>query len=269
MACSVRLDCYRGVAQFGIAHSLGVREAGSSNLLSPTINQGNIIRMITLSYNILILIPAYNAARYLPELVSRIRRVADHSDILIINDGSVDDTTEILKSLDAPYLINNPNQGKGYTLKRGCDHAADKGYDYIITIDADLQHLPEELPRFMDDAGKADIYIGTRKIELSIMPFARWLTNNLTSLIISVFSGRRIRDSQSGYRMIATGLLRQVRVDSIKYDYESEILFQAGALGAKVGEIPITTVYEGSHSYINPLVDTGRFIRLIWKRILL
>lgn len=218
---------------------------------------------------ILILIPAYNAARYLPELVSRIRRVADDSDILIINDGSTDKTAEILKNLDAPYLINNPNQGKGYTLKRGYDYAADKGYDYVITIDADLQHLPEELLRFMAECGRADIYIGTRKIELAIMPFARWLTNNLTSLIISIFSGRRIRDSQSGYRMMATDLLRQVRVNSVKYDYESEILFQAGALGAKVGEIPITTIYEGSHSYINPLIDTGRFIKLIWKRILL
>jgi glycosyltransferase involved in cell wall biosynthesis len=229
----------------------------------------SINQMIARSYKTLILIPAYNAARYLPELVSRIHRVADDSDVLIINDGSSDNTAEILGNLDVPYLINDLNQGKGYTLKRGYDYAAEKGYDYIITIDADLQHLPEDIPRFMDEAGRADICIGTRKMELSIMPFARWFTNNLTSLIISVFSGRRIRDSQSGYRMMAADLLRQVRVNSVKYDYESEILFQTGALGARVAEIPIATVYEGSHSYINPLIDTGRFIKLIWKRILL
>jgi hypothetical protein len=95
------------------------------------------------------------------------------------------------------------------------------------------------------------------------------LTNNLTSIIISIFSGKRIRDSQSGYRMTAVELLRKMQIKSVKYDYESEILFQAGALDAAIGEVAITTVYEGSHSYINPLVDTGRFIKLIWKRMLL
>ena len=111
--------------------------------------------------------------------------------------------------------------------------------------------------------------IGTRQMKLGVMPFARWLTNNLTSLIISIFSGMRIRDTQSGYRMISVDTLKKLRLKSVKYDFESEMLFQAGALNIKIDEIPIATVYEGSHSYINPLVDTGRFIKLIWKRILL
>lgn len=218
---------------------------------------------------VLILIPAYNAANYLPRLVPRIRLSVPDSDLLIINDGSSDNTAELLPTLGITCLENVPNQGKGFTLKRGADYALENGYRHIVTIDADLQHLPEEIPRLLEKTERSDIVIGTRKITLRVMPFARWLTNNLTSIIISVFSGQRVRDSQSGFRLIATEILAQTKVQSVKYDYESELLFQAGALGARIGEAAISTVYEGSHSYINPLKDTGRFIRQIWKRIIL
>jgi glycosyltransferase involved in cell wall biosynthesis len=218
---------------------------------------------------ILILVPAYNAAKYLIELTARVKQNAERCDILIINDGSSDNTEEILAKLDVIQLTNNPNQGKGYTLNRGFDYAVEHGYDNVITIDADLQHLPEELPFFIESCREYDMAIGTRPMQLGVMPFARWLTNNLTSLIISVFSGKRIRDTQSGYRMISVAALKKLRVKSVKYDFESEMLFQAGTLDIKIAEIPIKAIYEGSHSYINPFVDTGRFIKLIWKRILL
>jgi glycosyltransferase involved in cell wall biosynthesis len=221
------------------------------------------------SPKILILVPAYNAAKYLPELTKRIKKAAGECGILIINDGSSDNSEEILAGLDVIHLTNSPNKGKGYTLNRGFDYAIEHGYENVITIDADLQHLPEELPLFINSCREYDMAIGTRQMRLGVMPFARWLTNNLTSLIISIFSGIRFRDTQSGYRMISVSTLKKLRLKSVKYDFESEMLFQAGALNIKIGEIPIATVYEGSHSYINPLVDTGRFIKLIWKRILL
>lgn len=222
-----------------------------------------------MSKNVLIIIPAYNAAKYLPELVGRIRKSVDDAEILIIDDGSTDDTPVALKELNVPHLTNSPNRGKGYTLQRGFDYAASREYDYVITIDADLQHLPEELSCFMSFNHRADVYIGTRDLRSSKMPFARRLTNYLTSLIISIFSGRRIRDSQSGYRMISIDTLKGMKVKSVRYDFESEFLFQVGMLGAKVAEVPISTIYEGSLSYINPLADTGRFIKQIWRRILL
>ena len=77
----------------------------------------------------------------------------------------------------------------------------------------------------------------------------------------------RMRDSQSGYRLIKAPVLRKMQLHSSRYDTESEMLFQAGYLGFRTAEVPIETVYEGSHSFINPLVDTGRFIRQIWKRL--
>ena len=99
------------------------------------------------------------------------------------------------------------------------------------------------------------------------MPADRLLTNNLTSIIISVFGATRVRDSQSGFRLIKTPVLRDVMLTSERYDTESEILFQMGYLGFKADEVPIETVYEGSHSFINPFKDTTRFIRQIWRRL--
>ncbi len=215
----------------------------------------------------LILIPAYNAARHLPELVERVWKAVRDAHVLIINDGSTDNTAEILKKINATYLTNSTNRGKGYTLQKGFEYATKRGYDYVVTIDADLQHLPEEIPRFIESENKADIYVGTRNLKSHDMPLPRRLSNYLTSLIISLFSGRRIRDTQSGYRMLSVESLKSLNVNSTQYDFESEQLFQAGALNTRIAEIPISTVYENSLSNINPLIDTLRFIKLIWRRI--
>ena len=216
---------------------------------------------------ILILIPAYNAANHLEELIERIRKIDYRVDLLVINDGSTDSTENIITELEVGHLSHTPNRGKGYALKRGFEYAIEHGYDHVITIDADLQHLPEELMSFLSYNQPADISIGTRTIDLKKVPPHRWLTNNMTSLIISIFYGTRVRDSQSGFRMIVVDLIKKLKVSTVKYDFESEMLFQAGLLKAKITEIPITTVYEGSRSYFNPLADVGRFIKLVWKRI--
>jgi len=216
---------------------------------------------------VLVIVPAYNASKYLPELVPRILKYVCAENLLIINDGSNDNTLAILKSLNVNYVSFPQNRGKGAALVAGFKHATQNGYRSVLTIDADLQHLPEDIPSFFAVDDGATIVIGTRKMNPKIMPIDRWLTNNLTSLIISIFSTARVRDSQSGYRLIPTSLLKAAPLETIKYDLESEMLFKAGAARYAVGEVAIATVYEGSHSYINPIIDTGRFIRQIWKRI--
>jgi glycosyltransferase involved in cell wall biosynthesis len=218
-------------------------------------------------YCALVLVPVYNASEYLPELIERLRKFVCDENLLFVNDGSTDDSLAVLKRMNVNHITYAQNKGKGAALSAGFDYAIKQGYRSVVTIDADLQHLPEELPGFyaLDNGNR--MAIGTRAIDLKIMPFDRWLTNNLTSLIISVFSTQRVRDSQSGYRLIPTTVLKAIPMNTIKYDFESEMLFKAGALGCEIGEVPISTIYHGSHSYINPLKDTLRFIRQIWKRI--
>jgi len=113
----------------------------------------------------------------------------------------------------------------------------------------------------------ANILIGTRNIRLKTMPFSRWLTNNVTSIIVSILGDTKVRDSQSGYRYISTKVLKAVKLSTRKYELESEILIKAGRKGFKIAPLPISTIYHGSKSFINPLVDTGRFIKLMWKSI--
>ncbi len=218
-------------------------------------------------FTTLVLVPAYNAAPFLPQLIERIKGYVCLDNLLIVNDGSTDDTELILHRYGVKHIIFPRNRGKGAALQAGFDYALKRGYRSVLTLDADLQHLPEEIPRFFAlDDGKR-ILIGTRRMTLKQMPIHRWLTNNLTSLIISIFSTQRIRDSQSGFRLVPTELFRLLQLKTVNYDYESEMLFKAGALGFRIDEVPISTVYAGSHSYINPLVDTGRFIRQIFKRV--
>lgn len=220
-----------------------------------------------MNQKILLIIPAYNASHHIPELVERIKPNFDLNDVLIINDGSDDNTAEVARKCGCLLIDFKQNQGKGAALKAGFDYALKNKYDAVITIDADLQHKPEHLPDFLSRYDTADILIGTRSIKIKLMPWDRLLTNNLTSLIISIFGSTRIRDSQSGYRLLKAEVLRELCLQSNRYDTESEMLFQSGYLGFTAGEVPIETIYEGSVSFINPLKDTGRFIRQIWKRM--
>ncbi|PWB72587.1 hypothetical protein C3F09_06360 [candidate division GN15 bacterium] len=215
----------------------------------------------------LVLIPVYNGARHLPELIPRCRQFVCNDNLLLVNDGSTDNTLDIMQKERVNYISFPSNRGKGAALKAGFDFAIAHGYRSVLTLDADLQHLPEEIPRFLALDNGNRLVMGTRRIDRSVMPFARWLSNNLTSMMISIFSTQRVRDSQSGYRLIPTSLLRMLPLESIRYDFESEMLLKAGVIGCEIAEAPISTVYEGSHSYINPFKDTMRFIRQIWKRI--
>lgn len=215
----------------------------------------------------LVLVPAYNAAKYLPDLIRRCRLLVREEDFLVVNDGSTDHSATILKDSGVNHISFPQNRGKGAALKAGFDYAVKMNYRSVLTLDADLQHLPEEIPRFFALDNGQRLIMGTRSIDRTIMPFDRWLTNNLTSMIISVFSTQRVRDSQSGFRLIPVAVLKAMPLATIKYDLESEMLFKAGALGCEIAEVPISTIYEGSHSFINPFKDTMRFIRQIWKRI--
>ncbi|MFQ5500632.1 MAG: glycosyltransferase family 2 protein [Candidatus Zixiibacteriota bacterium] len=215
----------------------------------------------------LVIVPAYNASDHLPELVTRLRQFVCEENMLFVNDGSTDNTLKILQLLKVNHLSFQSNRGKGAALAAAFAYAAKRRYRSVLTIDADLQHLPEEIPAFFAEEDGRRLVIGTRHMDLRVMPFGRWLTNNLSSLIISVFSARRIRDSQSGYRLIPVWLLGALPMNTHGYDFESEMLFKAGAVECPVAEVPIKTVYEGSLSYINPLADTGRFVRQIWRRI--
>jgi glycosyltransferase involved in cell wall biosynthesis len=216
----------------------------------------------------LVIIPAYNAAPTISTLIENTLKYVNKRDVVVVDDGSKDRTSALAQGFGIVVLKHPENRGKGEALKTGFMYALRNNYTAVITIDADLQHVPESIPDFIRKSDNpVGIIIGTRKRNLENMPMARWLSNQLTSLVISGLAGQSVRDSQSGYRWISTEALKKIKLKSKRYDLEPELLIKAGRIGIKIDKVPISTIYTGGGSFVNPLVDTGRFIRLMWRSL--
>ena len=214
-----------------------------------------------------VIIPAYNEEKTIGGLVGKVTRYVDKE--VVVDDGSGDNTSEEAERAGAVVLTHKNNQGKGASLREGFQWALKENLEAVITMDADGQHNPDEIPLFLQKAEEreAGIIVGFRRMSLKNMPLVRLLTNKATSFIVSRLSGQEIPDSQCGYRLIKREVLRNVDLETSKYDTESEILLKASKKGFKVKGIPIKTIYSSIKSEINPFTDTLRFIRLIIRSL--
>lgn len=212
---------------------------------------------------VLALIPAYNEAERIAAVV---RRTAAQLTTLVVDDGSRDETAALAEAAGAAVLRQVPNQGKGAALRRGFRWALEHGWEAVLTLDADGQHDPQEIPVFLaaDRAEAADMIIGAR--DFSQMPFIRRLANTLGRGMMSWAVGQPVRDNQSGYRLISARLM-QASLDSDEPGYEFEVEMVADCLQRawKLGWVPIRTIYAGQKSHIQPLQHTARFVRLMWN----
>lgn len=213
-------------------------------------------------------IPAYNEGRRVGAVVREVRKHLDS--VVVVDDGSEDDTAEEAERAGALLIRHPRNRGKGAALQTGFDYALGQGYDAVICLDADGQHDPAELPRFVEalSRGQAGIVLGSRMADPAGMPWLRHWTNRTTSVILSRLAGQTILDSQSGYKVIRTEVLRQVRPTRSGFDAESEFLILASRRGYRIGHVPIRTIYGEETSSINPVLDTWRFVRLCLTFIL-
>ncbi len=215
---------------------------------------------------ILVVVPAFNEAHHLPALLRRLERVIPLQQVLVVDDGSTDGTPEVARRAGARVLQNPENRGKGYSLYRGFQQALAEGYDAVITLDADLQHPPEKIPEFLQKAREGYyVVVGSRFHDMRGMPWDRYLTNKTTTLVLSLLAGQRLQDTQSGYRLIRHEVLERFQPTTFRFDFESELLFQAAIHGFRIGYVPIPTIYGGEQSSIHKVRDTLRFIRLSLK----
>lgn len=214
-----------------------------------------------------VIIPTYNEAKTITSLIGQIHK--QNLDILIVDDGSHDNTHQIARDSGATVLRNQENQGKGASLIKGFDYALNRDFDAVITMDGDGQHLASDIPYFMRLAKYSDsgILIGDRMSKTKSMPYVRILTNKLMSWFISKIAKQRIPDTQCGFRLIKKEVLKKLKLNTSKYETESEILIKAARLGFTIESIPIKTIYAGERSQINPFIDTLRFIRFIVREI--
>jgi len=212
------------------------------------------------------IIPALNAARFLPDVVGEIKSRHPDLQVLVVDDGSTDGTADAARTAGAEVAVHEVNRGKGEALKTGYAWALESGVEWVFTLDADGQHLPAEMKLFLDAAneGNVDVLVGTRMAATADMPWLRLRTNQFTSWVVSLLAGTPIPDSQNGYRLFRTAVLDGVVLKTNRYDSESEVLVRLARRGARIGSVPVTTVYGDEESSINPLVDTGRFFRLVF-----
>jgi glycosyltransferase involved in cell wall biosynthesis len=210
---------------------------------------------------VLALIPAYNeAARLAPVVVGALA----HLPVLVVDDGSTDNTATVAERAGAVVLRQRPNQGKGAALRAGFEQAMEQGYEAVLTLDADGQHDPAEIPRFLQayQAGRTDLIIGARQFDQ--MPPVRRLANSLGRRAFSWALGQNVPDNQSGYRLISRRLMAALVASSEQgFEFEVEMIVVCVQQGFKLDWVPIRTIYAGESSHINPLRHTLNFLRVV------
>lgn len=223
--------------------------------------------------DIYVVIPAYNAARTIAGVIGQINRHLPESTVIVVNDGSSDQTAAVLAALahkTIVYLEYPTNRGKGAALKKGFSQALQTGAKVIATIDADNQHQPEDIGKLMQkfEENQCDLVIGSRMSNIACMPVHRRLSNRMTSRLISWRTGQEIPDSQCGFRLIKSKVLEKMKLDTNGFEMESELLIKAALSGFKIGSTEIQTVYFKEHSSSMKLFrDTMRFTNLFFKSL--
>jgi glycosyltransferase involved in cell wall biosynthesis len=212
---------------------------------------------------ILALIPAYEEGPRIGAVVGAARR---HLPVVVVDDGSTDDTADRAEAAGAMVLRQDPNAGKGAALRAGFRHALDAGAPAVVTLDADGQHDPAEIPAFLHRFGerRAELIIGQR--DLRSMPPVRRLSNTVGGLALALALGRSVPDNQSGYRLIGRTLMRALLdSDESGFEFEVEMIARCLALGLPLDSVPIRTIYAGEPSHIRPWRHLQEFVRVTRK----
>ena len=212
-----------------------------------------------------VIIPAYREQGRIEEVVKSVKEYIDC--VVVIDDGSDDNTADEAAAAGAAVLKHEENKGKGAALENGFEWAQDNGYEFLITMDADGQHAPEDLPTFIAGyrEGVYHVLVGNRMGHRDDMPLVRRMTNRFMSWLISRVMHQYVADTQCGYRLYRCDVLKDVVCESARFDAESEILLMLAMRNVKMGSVPIKVIYGDEVSKINPVKDTVRFFRMLRK----
>jgi glycosyltransferase involved in cell wall biosynthesis len=211
-------------------------------------------------------IPAYQDEKHIGDIVRRTRERLDY--VLVVDDGSTDQTAQRAREAGAEVIVHNQNRGKGEAIKTGLGHWLGREVTWVSLLDSDGQHLPEEIDRFLTAAACATqptFLIGNRMNDLTGMPFIRRVVNRYMSSQISRLCGQNIPDTQCGFRMVGRHLVPELLSGGNRFEYETEVLIIASRKGYRIESIPITTVYSDQVSKIHPMRDALRFLKLMWR----
>ncbi|MCF6269758.1 MAG: glycosyltransferase family 2 protein [Melioribacteraceae bacterium] len=214
---------------------------------------------------ICVVIPVYNEVDFLDELIEKVSPYV--SKIICVDDGSTDGSYELLDAkAEVELITNSKNYGKGYSLRVGLLKANETDCDFIVTMDGDLQHTPEQIPEFIKLLKKYDVVVGNRLHTLKGMPFQRIVSNKLTSWLLSKKIGEKIKDSQSGYRAFKRDMIIDILPIETGFEAETEMLIKAASNNLKIGFVDIPTIYNDNKSKMKPIAAIFGFIKVLLKR---
>ncbi|HET6898754.1 MAG TPA: glycosyltransferase family 2 protein [Vicinamibacteria bacterium] len=211
-------------------------------------------------------IPAFQAAASVADVVRRTRTVIE--DVLVVDDGSTDGTGDAARGAGADVVAHVANRGKGAALVTAFRTLFARGCDAVVTLDADGQHLPEEIPRLLEAARDgAHLVLGTRDHLFAEMVAARRVANRLSSLAISWAAGQPLSDVQTGFRLYARRLVEATGFPETRFDAESAVVVRASRRGFRIVAVPVRLGFADGRttSHYRPLVDSLRIARSVLR----
>lgn len=209
-------------------------------------------------------IPFYNEEPFIRDVVQNTLKFVDL--VFAVNDGSTDNSEKLINDFNNVIILSSDqNRGKGCALKLGFDESLKRGFDIIVTLDADNQHNPDFIPVLINELNGNDIIIGNRLNNMKDMPFIRILSNKITSTLLSIKTKQKIIDSQCGFRAYKRNVLEKVKTTSEGFEAESEILILSARAGFRIGFVNIPTVYANERSKMNPVEAIIGFINILFR----
>jgi glycosyltransferase involved in cell wall biosynthesis len=219
------------------------------------------------------LIPAYNEAATIRDLVERVLKIVPA--VVVVDDGSSDATAEELNGLPVTLLRNERNLGKAASLWKGIEYALSRGAQRVVTLDGDGQHRPEDIARLLSTADRfpGSIVIGARLHDKQNFPARRYYANQFARFWISWAAGYPIADTQSGFRVYPAALFTRLRRNDVAWNgfvFESEILIAAGSRGVRSIAVAIPGIYpkQARPSHFRPVYDIARIVVMVAGRLL-
>lgn len=205
-----------------------------------------------------IVIPTYNNARTVADIVRRTLGVCP--DVIVVNDGSTDNTLEVLDGMQCKIVSYSRNRGKGYALRRGLEAASKAGFDYAVTIDSDGQHCPEEIPLLVAAIGsKPTLVVGSRNLQADGMPAGNTFANRFSNFWFHLQTGLRLPDTQTGFRAYPLHSLPCLNMLTYRYESELELLVFSAWRGVDIVPVPVSVSYPDDRvSHFRPFRDFFR-----------
>lgn len=208
--------------------------------------------------NVVAVIPAFNEAGTIADVVRGLRGQVSH--VLVVSDGSTDDTAARARAAGADVLELRANGGKGTAIRAGLARILSEPYTHVLFLDGDMQHRPAEAARLIAAAERtgADLVVGERQFSRDQMPASRYHANRIGSRALSWFVGAPVGDTQCGFRVCRLEALRDLPLRARGYDVETEMLVKLRRRGATLTSVPVTAVYGSQRSKLRPVRDTTR-----------